>query len=104
DAQAPEVVGQWDAARLARVLDNLLGNAVKYSPEGGQIAVRVTGDGSWATLTMADEGLGIPTADLPRIFERFQRGRNVAGHVPGSGVGLAGVRHVVEQHGGSVAV
>jgi signal transduction histidine kinase len=104
DAQASEVVGEWDAVRLARVLDNLLGNAVKYSPEGGQISVRVTGDDSWAVLTVADEGLGIAVADVARIFERFQRGRNVAGRVAGSGVGLAGVRHVVEQHGGTVSV
>ena len=103
-AQEPTLVGDWDASRLARVLDNLLGNAVKYSPDGGEIAVRVTRKGEWAMLTVADQGLGIPAADRSRIFERFQRGRNVAGCVPGSGVGLAGVRHVVEQHGGSVAV
>jgi signal transduction histidine kinase len=103
-AQEPTLVGEWDAARLARVLDNLLGNAVKYSPNGGEIAVRMTRDGPWAVLTVADQGLGIPAADRSRIFERFQRGRNVAGRVAGSGVGLAGVRHVVEQHGGSVAV
>jgi signal transduction histidine kinase len=104
DARAPEVVGEWDAARLARVLDNLLGNAVKYSPDGGEIAVRVGRDGAWAVLTVTDQGLGIPPADLARIFERFQRGQNVAGRVAGSGVGLAGVRHVVEQHGGTVSV
>jgi signal transduction histidine kinase len=104
DAREPELVGEWDAVRLARVLDNLLGNAVKYSPEGGEIALRVAGDGSWAVLTVADEGLGIPVVDRSRIFERFHRGRNVGGQVAGSGVGLAGVRHVVEQHGGSVSV
>jgi signal transduction histidine kinase len=100
----PELVGDWDAVRLARVLDNLLSNAVKYSPEGGEITVRMTREGAWAVLMVADEGLGIPAADRSRIFERFHRGRNVAGHVAGSGVGLAGVRHVVEQHGGSVSV
>jgi signal transduction histidine kinase len=104
DAQAPEVVGEWDAARLARVLDNLLGNGVKYSPNGGEISVRVTRESAWAVLTVADQGLGIPAADRLRIFERFERGRNVAGRVAGSGVGLAGVRHVVEQHGGTVSV
>jgi signal transduction histidine kinase len=104
EAQEPTLVGEWDAARLARVLDNLLGNAVKYSPDGGEIAVRVTRDGRWAMLTVADQGLGIPAEDRSRIFERFQRGGNVAGRVAGSGVGLAGVRQVVEQHGGSVCV
>jgi signal transduction histidine kinase len=104
EAQEPTLVGEWDATRLARVLDNLLGNAVKYSPDGGEIAVRVTRDGPWAMLTVADQGLGIPAEDRSRIFERFQRGGNVAGRVAGSGVGLAGVRQVVEQHGGSVCV
>ena len=103
-AQEPTLVGEWDAARLARVLDNLLGNAVKYSPDGGEIAVRVAREGPWAVLAVADQGLGIPAEDRTRIFERFQRGGNVAGRVAGSGVGLAGVKHVVEQHGGSVSV
>jgi signal transduction histidine kinase len=104
DGQAADVVGEWDADRLARVLDNLLGNAVKYSPKGGQIAVRVTVKGSWAVVTVADEGLGIPVSNRSRIFEPFQRGPNVEGQVGGSGVGLASVRLVVEQHGGSVSV
>jgi signal transduction histidine kinase len=104
DAPEPELVGEWDAVRLGRVLDNLLGNAVKYSPEGGEVAVRVAREGPWAVLTVADEGLGIPTTDRSRIFERFHRGRNVAGQVAGTGVGLAGVHQIVEQHGGSIAV
>jgi signal transduction histidine kinase len=104
DAPAPELVGEWDAARLARVLDNLLGNAVKYSPAGGEVAVRVAREGAWAVLTVTDEGLGIPAADRARIFERFHRGRNVQGQVAGAGVGLAGARQIVEQHGGSIGV
>jgi signal transduction histidine kinase len=104
NAQDTDLVGEWDAARLARVLDNLLGNAVKYSPEGGEIAVRLERDGAWAVLIVTDQGVGIPTADRSRIFERFERGSNVTGQVAGSGVGLAGVKHVVEQHGGSVSV
>ena len=103
-ALEPTLVGDWDAARLGRVLDNLLGNAVKFSPNGGKIEVHVTRESPWAVLTVTDQGLGVPAADRSRIFERFQRGRNVAGRVAGSGVGLAGVRHVVEQHGGSVSV
>jgi signal transduction histidine kinase len=104
DAAEPELVGAWDRARLARVLDNLVGNAVKYSPIGGDIVARVAREDAWAILTVSDEGLGVPTADLPRIFERFRRGSNVAGRIPGSGLGLAGVKQVVEQHGGSVSV
>lgn len=52
---------------------------------------------------MADAGLGIPADDQPRIFERFYRGRNVRGYTPGTGLGLAGVRQIVEQHGGTIA-
>jgi signal transduction histidine kinase len=104
DAPVPSLVGPWDGGRLARVLDNLLGNAIKYSPEGGEIGVRVTQDGPWALLTVSDEGVGIPAADRSRIFEHLQRGANVAGHVGGTGVGLAFVRCIVELHGGTVTV
>ncbi|HLH26733.1 MAG TPA: hybrid sensor histidine kinase/response regulator [Chloroflexota bacterium] len=104
----PAVVGTWDAARLERVVANLLGNAVKYSPGGGDVAVTVTREGTppdaWAVLRVRDEGLGIPAEDLPRVFERFYRGTNVAGQIQGSGIGLAGARQIVEQHGGSIAV
>lgn len=102
------LVGHWDAARLERVVGNLLGNAVKYSPEGGQITVRVSpsheAGSDWAELSVVDQGVGIPEADLPNVFERFYRARNVAGKVSGTGIGLAGVRQIVEEHGGSVAV
>jgi len=91
---------------LERVLDNLLSNAVKYSPAGGDITVQVsreTGSG-FAVLTVADQGLGIPVDDLPYVFERFRRGTNVVGQIAGTGIGLAAVRQVVEQHGGRVTV
>ena len=93
--------------RLGRVLDNLLGNAIKYSPRGGaiEIAVRLDGpeDAQEAVLSVSDRGEGIPMADLPLVFERFHRGRNVAGSIPGTGIGLAGVRSIVEQHGGTIS-
>jgi PAS domain S-box-containing protein len=105
---AEEIIGMWDGYRLERVLANLLTNSVKYSPEGGDICVVVqradTPEGAWAILTVTDHGLGIPAADLPRVFERFHRGANVAGRVWGTGVGLVGVRQIVEQHGGGVSV
>ena len=108
-ADAPTIEGRWDAARLERVLDNLLSNAVKYSPRGGEIVVVVGHEPvpephGMATLRVSDRGLGIPAADLPRIFDRFHRGSNVAQSIEGTGLGLAGVRHTVEGHGGSVAV
>jgi PAS domain S-box-containing protein len=99
-----EVIGLWDAPRLARVLDNLLGNAIKYSPDGGDITVSVhlEEDRESAVLSVADRGVGIPEADLPYIFERFRRGANVATRFAGSGIGLAGVSQIVRQHGGTI--
>jgi PAS domain S-box-containing protein len=101
-----QLVGRWDKTRLRRVLDNLLGNAIRYSPDGGEIAVGVARSrdpaGTWAMLTVRDSGLGIPAADLPHVFDLYRRGRNVVDRVPGSGIGLAGVRNVVTQHGGTI--
>jgi signal transduction histidine kinase/CheY-like chemotaxis protein len=106
-----ELVGVWDASRIERVLGNLLSNAVKFSPDGGPITVTVSrssssghGPGSWAVVSVSDRGVGIPTGDLPHIFDDFARGTNVAGSIPGTGLGLASVRRIVEQHGGSVSV
>jgi signal transduction histidine kinase len=100
------VVGNWDAARLERVVVNLLSNAIKYSPEGGDIDLTVACDGvaspPWAVLRVRDRGIGIPGADLPRIFEGFHRAHNAVGRAPGTGVGLMAVRQIVEQHGGTV--
>ena len=58
----------------------------------------------WAILRVRDDGIGIPAAELPRIFEPFYRGSNVAGKIAGTGIGLAGARQIVEQHGGSLTV
>jgi len=102
----PELVGSWDETRLERVIENLYSNALKYSPAGGEVAVainRIGGDGEeQAELVVRDRGLGIPAADLPRVFERFHRGANVAGRIAGTGIGLAGVKQIVEQHGGAI--
>lgn len=107
EANGKRIAGEWDRARLERVLDNLIGNAVKYSPAGGEVRVRICaerdGSGEWAVVTVADQGVGIPPADLPHVFAPFQRGGNV-GTIPGTGVGLAGTRQIVEQHGGTIGV
>jgi signal transduction histidine kinase len=101
---APQVVGNWDARRLRRVLANLVDNALKYSPEGGGIWFRVQPAGEWVSLELQDEGIGIPAAELGRVFERFQRASNVEGRIGGTGIGLASARHIVESHGGSISV
>jgi PAS domain S-box-containing protein len=102
-----EVVGFWDGPRLERVLGNLLGNAIKYSPEGGEITVHVgretTGDADEVVLSVVDRGVGIPASDLELIFERFRRAGNVES-IAGTGIGLAGTRRIVERHGGTIAV
>jgi signal transduction histidine kinase len=106
-AGEPQLVGQWDLARLERVMDNLLGNAIKYSPDGSVVTVvcvrEEDDDGAWAIVSVRDQGVGIPVADLGHIFERFHRARNV-GAVRGVGIGLATVRDIVEQHGGTISV
>lgn len=108
EAAAAELVATVDARRYRRVVANLLSNAIKYSPKGRLITVRIAGqsrDGRpGAALTVRDQGIGIPAADLPYIFDRFRRAGNVGQHVPGSGVGLASVCHIVEQHGGTALV
>jgi signal transduction histidine kinase len=106
-ATVPELISEWDAPRLERVLGNLLGNAVKYSPEGGDVTVEVGSeeDGpAWACVAVRDCGVGIPAGDLPHIFERYHRAANVIGRFPGEGIGLAGAKHIVEQHGGTIQV
>lgn len=108
DTAVPALVGEWDAARLERVLSNLLGNAVTYSPDGGAVVVTVARvadeTGRWAELRVIDHGLGVPEADLPHLFERFRRGGNVAGRIAGAGIGLAGARQIIAQHGGQITV
>ncbi|HEU0115724.1 MAG TPA: HAMP domain-containing sensor histidine kinase [Thermomicrobiales bacterium] len=107
EAGPEPAIGQWDGLRLERVLGNLLANAVKYSPDGGRIVIRIGREngatGPLATLAVTDEGVGIPAADLPCVFERFHRGGNVGG-IAGAGIGLAAVRQIVEEHGGTIEV
>lgn len=100
--------GEWDRERLTRVLGNLTGNAIKYSPDGGDIVVTLdeepSADGRpFAVISIRDHGIGIPEGDLSHLFERFRRGANVA-RIQGTGIGLAGAKQIVEQHGGTLTV
>ncbi len=97
------IIGNWDPARIGRVLDNLLGNAVKFSPDGGAIEVKVAGDETAATVTITDHGIGIAPQDLSRIFLPMYRGAN-ASAVAGTGLGLAGSRRLAELMGGEITV
>lgn len=107
EAEVPHLSGLWDAPRLERALANLVANAIKYSPDGGDVRINVRRafgpEGSRAVVTVVDRGIGIAPADLPTIFERHRRGRNVAGIV-GTGIGLWNALQIVEQHGGQIQV
>jgi two-component system phosphate regulon sensor histidine kinase PhoR len=94
-----------DRRRLAEVLQNLLDNAIQYTPPGGQIMLSASANGSEVTFTVSDTGIGIPQTDQPRIFERFYR-VDVARsrEVGGTGLGLAIAKHLVEVHGGRIWV
>ncbi|MCC6790650.1 MAG: PAS domain-containing protein [Thermomicrobiales bacterium] len=98
-ADAP-VVGEWDADRLAQVLSNLIGNALKYSGEDAAVSVEVRVDGDEATVAVIDSGVGIPEEHLAKLFERFFRA-DVTG-AGGLGLGLYIARMLVEAHGGRI--
>jgi signal transduction histidine kinase len=97
-------IGKWDPERLERVLDNIVSNAIKYSPDGGDILFDVARRGAWADISVQDHGAGIPTADLPHVFERYRRGSNVSAKFAGTGLGLAGAKDLIELHGGRITV
>jgi CheY-like chemotaxis protein len=94
---------QGDAGRLQQVAVNLLTNAVKFTPTGGSITLRLTRDAGYASITVSDTGNGIGTEFLPHIFERFRQADASSTRTHGGlGLGLAIVRDLVEAHGGSV--
>jgi signal transduction histidine kinase len=101
--EAPHVIGDGDALRSA--VQNVVGNAVKYSPRGATVDVATEIRDSTVRIRVADRGLGIDAEDLPHIFKPFYRGRRaIDAEVRGSGVGLSVVRHVVDAHHGRIQV
>jgi PAS domain S-box-containing protein len=97
------VVG--DELRLEQVIQNLVQNAVKYSPAGGYVEVRAARSGTMACISVTDQGIGIPQVALSRLFTRFYRAPNVdPQHISGMGVGLYVVQEIVSLHGGKVTV
>ena len=119
--EAPVLV-DGDEVRLRQVMDNLLSNALKYSPDGGQITVSLKLDDApprhrptsaaeasesaerWATVCVAAAGMGIPPGDIEHIFERYRRASGPASKVRGTGIGLYASRAIVEAHGGHIWV
>jgi signal transduction histidine kinase len=96
---------QGDVVRLGQVLDNLVSNAVKFTPEGGHVVITaVAADGN-ARVTVSDDGIGIPDDEQPQIFSRFFRASTATQRaIPGTGLGLAISRALVERHGGTISL
>ncbi|MFY0528052.1 sensor histidine kinase [Archangium gephyra] len=101
--------GPWpifaDRQRMEQVLDNLLTNAVRFSPRGGTIRVTLARVGDVLELSVSDPGIGIPAADLPFLTRRYFRASNVSPeNFPGLGLGLPLVKDLVEAHGGGLRI
>jgi two-component system phosphate regulon sensor histidine kinase PhoR len=99
DAGLPAI--KADPSRLEQVFVNLVHNAIKFTPPGGEIAVSASFENQMIRFAIRDTGAGIPTSDLPRIFERFYK-TDKARSGGGTGLGLAIVKHLVEAHGGKI--
>src|SRR5439155_957576 len=100
EVQAPgSVIGQWDAQRIEEVVQNLLTNAVKYSPMGGRIELRLETDAHRATVTVRDSGIGIAVDEAPHVFERYFRGHDMR-RLDGTGLGLYICQTIVAAHNG----
>ncbi len=100
-----DLITGGDRRQLVSAVHNLVDNAIKYSEGGSAVQVRVAQDDQWIELTVADHGIGIPSRDLERVFERFYRvDRARSRDTGGTGLGLSIVRHVAGNHGGHVSV
>jgi signal transduction histidine kinase len=99
-----DLIVEGNSVLLSRAVGNLLDNAVKYTPKGGQIHVKLGYNNGQALVSVIDNGPGIQARDLPRVFEKFYRARPELDEVPGTGLGLAIVKTIAEQHGGQVWV
>ncbi len=103
--QAPPTPGRFDPLRMAQVAENLLSNAVRYTPEGGSVSITTRDDGDALELVVRDTGIGIDEADRALLFEEFFRGSTArASAIRGVGLGLAVVSTIVTAHGGTVAL
>jgi signal transduction histidine kinase len=101
--QAPPLVIRADRDKISRVLINLVDNGIKFTPAGGRVEIRASGEGKWVKLAVSDSGVGIPTLELDRIFDKFHQVKHArGGSRPGSGLGLPISRQLIEMHGGSL--
>ena len=94
-----------DTTRVGQILDNLVGNALKYAPDGSPVTISASEVDGWLAATVDDEGVGVPDVDAPLIFEPFHRARNVReSRISGTGLGLYITRRLVEAHGGQLSL
>jgi signal transduction histidine kinase len=102
--EAPDgpVTGVWDGERLARVIENLVTNAIKYSPPETEVVLEIIDGGAYAEVSIRDQGLGLPDGQAARIFDQFYRVRENASGAEGLGLGLFIARSFVEAHGGRI--
>src|SRR5262249_37746618 len=91
-----------DPARMVQVLSNLVGNAIKFTPRGGQVTITGAAEGTFIAVTVADTGPGIPADELPLVFDRFWQSRRT--NRSGAGLGLAIARGIVRAHGGVIDI
>ena len=92
-----------DGVRLAQAVDNVISNAIKFTPEGGSVEVALAQDGDRVSLTVTDTGMGMTAADIERLFEPFFR-TDSAGEIQGTGLGLPIVKAIIEAHDGLISV
>ena len=96
---------RFDRERIVQLINNLVGNALKFTPRGGEVGLRIVERPDEVVVEVSDNGPGIPADELPRVFDRFFRGTNVGeARASGSGLGLAITRSIAEMHGGSIEV
>lgn len=100
---ASDVIVEGDRERIAQVLMNLVGNAIKFSPQGGSVTISMKNDLNNLSVTIKDEGIGIPTEDIPKLFSKFQRIDNSSRRkIGGTGLGLAICQEIILQHEGKI--
>ncbi|MBX3190450.1 MAG: HAMP domain-containing histidine kinase [Labilithrix sp.] len=102
DVPATQVPLVCDGMRVGQILSNLVGNAIKYSPRGGRVTIRVTSEDDAVVLCVSDEGVGMTPEETRGVFEPFRRGGTLRDGVPGWGLGLFVVRRLVDAHGGQI--
>ena len=105
-----ELVGQLpdiycDSDRIEQCPDHILSNAIKYTPDGGEISIKARAEGDTVLISVTDNGIGIPEKDIDRLFERFYRvDKARSREAGGSGLGLSIAKEIIERHGGKITI